>query len=46
MKLVAHKARFFADQYGLWTPARKTALEQSQREQPDPPRSRYFDRNS
>ncbi len=45
MKLVIHKARFFAGQFGLWAPAQKAALEQLQRDQPDPPRSRYFDRN-
>lgn len=45
MKLVIHKARFFADQYGLWTHAQKAALAQAQSDQPDPPRSRYFARN-
>jgi hypothetical protein len=47
LKHLIHKARFFAEQYGLWAPAQKAALAQAQRDQPIPPRRRttYFDRN-
>ena len=40
LKVVIHKARFFAEQYGLWAPAQKAALAQAQRDQPIPPRRR------
>jgi predicted phage terminase large subunit-like protein len=40
LKAVIHKARFFAEQYGLWAPAPRAALAQAQRDQPIPPRRR------
>jgi predicted phage terminase large subunit-like protein len=38
LKYLIHKARFFAEQYGLWAPAQKAALAQAQRNQPVAPR--------
>lgn len=38
LERVIHKARFFAERYGLWAPAQKAALAQAQRNHPIPPR--------